>query len=348
MPARALFVKCVVWDLDNTLWDGILLEDAAVTLRPAMARLVRIFDERGILQSVASRGDHDLAMKILNGLGLREYFLLPHVRWGAKSQSIRDVAESLRLGLDAFAFVDDDPAERAEVAAACPEVWCIAAEDLAALAESPRLLPPASENAPVRRQMYLQEEQRRHAEEAFAGPQEEFLATLQMRLTIEPAAPRDLRRVEELIIRTHQLNSTGYSYTYDELARLCDSPAHLVLIASLEDRFGGYGRIGLAVVDCDRQTWTIKLLLMSCRVIARGIGSIMMTDIMQRARARVVRLRAEFLPSDRNRLMYVAFKCAGFRETAKVRHALILEHDLSRIPPYPAYVTLESRQGIGA
>ncbi len=121
-PARPVQgkIKCVVWDLDNTLWDGTLLEDGEVTLRPAVAGHIRRLDRMGVLNSVASKNDHDTAMARLAALGLADLFLYPQVNWNAKSASIERIAGKLNLGLDAFAFVDDQEFERAEVAAALP------------------------------------------------------------------------------------------------------------------------------------------------------------------------------------------------------------------------------------
>lgn len=100
-------IKCVVWDLDNTLWDGILLEDSSVTLREDALSALQTLDERGILLSIASRNDHDAAMAKLTELGIQEYFLYPEINWNAKSSSIENIARNLNIGLDTFAFVDD-------------------------------------------------------------------------------------------------------------------------------------------------------------------------------------------------------------------------------------------------
>lgn len=109
-------VKCVVWDLDNTLWTGVLLEDTRVSLRPEVPGILRALDERGILHSIASRNDRAIAMEKLREFGLGEYFLWPQINWNPKSDSIRAIADNLRLGLDTFAFIDDQPFELAEVA----------------------------------------------------------------------------------------------------------------------------------------------------------------------------------------------------------------------------------------
>ena len=106
MITPAPLVKCLVWDLDNTLWQGILSEDPLVRVDPAISSTVATLDARGILQSVASKNDHDLAWARLQEFGLSDYFLLPHIGWGPKSESIRLIAERLNLALTAMAFID--------------------------------------------------------------------------------------------------------------------------------------------------------------------------------------------------------------------------------------------------
>jgi HAD superfamily phosphatase (TIGR01681 family) len=92
-------VKCVVWDLDHTVWDGILLEDERVELRPGVLDIIRTLDERGILQSVASKNDHDRAMARLEALGIAEFFLHPQINWSAKGQNVEAIAKALKIGI---------------------------------------------------------------------------------------------------------------------------------------------------------------------------------------------------------------------------------------------------------
>ena len=186
--------------------------------------------------------------------------------------------------------------------------------------------------------MYLSDMERKEAETAFVGPQEEFLATLELNLTIAPAGLEDLNRAEELTLRTNQLNTTGYTYSYDELNEFRQSERHRLLIASLTDRYGAYGKIGLVLIDCAEREWTIKLLLMSCRVMSRGVGTIMINHIMKLAKEMKVKLYAEFLPNGRNRMMYVSYKFANFREVERNGDLVIFENDLSRIQDFPAYI----------
>lgn len=332
-------VKCVVWDLDNTLWDGVLLEDPNVSLRPAVVDVIKALDERGILHSIASRNDYGAAVAKLRELGIEEYFLHPQINWGAKSRSVDRVAAALNIGVDALAFVDDQPFERDEVAFALPSVRCIDATEVHLMPRMPELNPRfVPDSSRERRGMYQADIARRRAEDEYEGTSEEFLASLGMRFTIAPVGEQDLQRAEELTVRTNQLNATGYTYSYDELDVFRRSPNHDLLVADLTDRYGGYGKIGIALVERGARTWTIKLLLMSCRVMARGVGSVLLNHLIAQAHTAGVALRAEFVPTERNRTMYVTYKFAGFREVDKVDGVSVLENDFSRLQGFPPYM----------
>jgi FkbH-like protein len=336
-------VKCVVWDLDHTVWNGILLEDDHVELRPGVLDILRTLDERGILQSIASRNDHDRAMARMEALGIAEYFLHPHINWNAKGENVAGIAKALNIGLDTFVFIDDQPFEREEVQFACPDVRTIDAIDLTGLLDLPEMNPEfITDDSRKRRQMYQADIQRNRAEEGFNGPSEDFLRTLEMRFTLAPCSEADLQRAEELTVRTNQLNTTGYTYDYDELNVFRQSPGHLLLVAGLEDRYGTYGKIGLALVEkTTPEYWTIKLLLMSCRVMSRGVGTIMMSHIMQETKKAGAKLRAEFKSNGRNRMMEVTYRFGGFREISREGELVLFEHDLETIQPFPEYVHVD-------
>ncbi|WP_326654676.1 MULTISPECIES: HAD-IIIC family phosphatase [unclassified Streptomyces] len=337
-------VKCVVWDLDNTVWDGVLLEDGDVKLRPGVAEVIRTLDERGILHSVASRNDHDAALAKLQEFGLAEYFLYPQINWGNKSDSVKAVAEAINIGIDTLAFVDDQPFERDEVAHTHAQVLCIDALDAERIPQLPQMRPRfVTADSRERRHLYRADAQRKQAEETHQGTDEDFLASLDMRFTISAAKERDLQRAEELTVRTNQLNATGYTYSYEELDAFRRSPGHDLLVAGLQDTYGSYGKIGLALVQRGDAVWTVKLLLMSCRVMSRGVGSVLLGHLIRSAHEAGVKLQAEFVPTSRNRTMFVTYKFSGFREIARNGDVSVLEHDGARIPNFPPYmdVTVE-------
>jgi FkbH-like protein len=334
-------IKCVVWDLDNTVWDGILLEDPEVTLRPHVVHILKTLDERGILHSIASRNDHDVAMAKLKELGIEEYFLYPQINWNSKAASIGQIAQDINIGLDAIAFVDDQPFEREEVAFTHDKVLCVDSGLLEDFLDHPALNPRfITEDSKQRRRMYMADIERNRVEADYVGPTEEFLATLGMVFTIAPCREEDLKRAEELTVRTNQLNTTGYTYSYEELDELRQSPRHKLLISSLDDKHGTYGKIGLTLIEQGETVWTVKLLLMSCRVMSKGVGTIMIHHVLRMAKEAGVRLRAEFVSNDRNRQMLITYRFAGFKEVERVGEVSIMENDYSVIQPPPPYVDL--------
>ncbi|MGO9958824.1 MAG: HAD-IIIC family phosphatase [Solirubrobacteraceae bacterium] len=341
-------VKCVVWDLDNTVWDGVLVEDREVRLRPEIVALIEMLDARGILHSVASRNDHDLAMSQIDAFGLSDYFLYPQISWNSKSEAITAIANSLNIGLDAIAFVDDQVFELEEVAFVHPDVLCLGVDALDGILRFPEFWPRfITDESRQRRAMYRSAIARDTAEQEFRGTNEAFLRTLDMVLTIASAAEEDLQRAEELTVRTNQLNSTGITYSYDELDRYRTSPDHMLLVAGLTDKYGAYGKIGIALVDTGSAVWRLKLLLMSCRVMSRGVGNVMLHHIADLARHNGAGLEADFVETGRNRMMYITYRFGGFTEVRRQGATAVLRADLDQIRQVPSYVRLET-QGVPA
>jgi FkbH-like protein len=335
-------IKCIVWDLDWTLWDGVLLEDDLVTVRPWVVECIRRLDGMGILHSIASKNDRESALDKLRAFGLTELFLYPQITWNSKSSSIQLIAKALNLGLDAFAFVDDQEFERAEVAHGAPGVTCV---DIAKLAEAlarPEFQPRfVTDESAQRRLMYQAQITRDEVESEFVGTSDEFLAELEMTFVVEPARREDLQRAEELTVRTNQLNATGRTYSYEELDALRESPDHLLLIASLTDKFGSYGKIGVVLVEQGARMWHLRMLLMSCRVMSRGVGMVLLNHVMRLAADAGAALRADFVETGRNRMMQITYAFAGFREESRDGAHVVLAADLAGLQPPPAYVRLE-------
>ncbi|MCX4486866.1 HAD-IIIC family phosphatase [Streptomyces anulatus] len=334
--------KCVVWDLDDTLWRGTLSAGDDVVLEPRVLETIRTLDERGILQSIASKNNHDDAFRKLGELGIAEYFLYPQINWNSKSSSITELQTKLNIGLDTFVFVDDQEFERDEVAFVHPDVETVDAADLLLLPSLPRLSPAhVTEDARRRRLMYQQDEQRDRSELAFQGPRDEFLGSLAMVLTISRAGGDDLLRLEELTHRTSQLNSTGIHYSYDELEKLIPDPDHDLWVCELSDRYGSYGKIGMALVEKSGDRWTIALLLMSCRTVSKGVGTVLLQFLVKEAAARRVRLFARFRRTDRNRQMLLTYRLANFHVVSKDGADHLFENDLAIVRDYPDHVKVD-------
>ena len=334
-------IKLVIWDLDNTIWKGILAEDKKVSLVEGIVDIIRTLDERGILQSVVSKNNYNEAMAQLEAFNIDKYFIYPQIGWDRKSVYIKEIIRLINIGEDTVMFIDDQPFERDEVKFSLPNVSCLDVVNIPDMLSMPSLNPLfITSDAKNRRQLYQNDIVRNEVKEQFNGTEEEFLKHLGMKFTISNATEEDLQRAEELTVRTHQLNSTGYTYSYDELKDFIKSDNHILLIAELEDKYGSYGKIGLSLVECCENFWTLKLLLMSCRVVSRGVGTILLCHIMNMAKKKSKKLRAEFVCTDRNRMMYLTYKLAGFKEKKIDNGITILENDLTYIQPYPEYLVL--------
>ncbi|MRN57053.1 HAD-IIIC family phosphatase [Paenibacillus monticola] len=346
MISKGKEIKCVVWDLDHTIWDGVLLESEKVNLKDGIVEILELLDSRGILHSIASKNNYDDAMSKLHEFNIGHYFLYPQIHWNAKSQSIAKIREKLNIGIDTFVFVDDQSFERDEVASIFSEVFCVDALEYAELPAHPRLNPQfITEDSKRRRLMYLEDMHRNQEEEEYQGPKESFLASLQMKFILSDCEEEDLKRAEELTQRTNQLNSTGRTFDYDELNAFRHSDRHRLLVCELTDRYGSYGKIGLTLIELIETHWYLKLMLMSCRVMSRGVGTVLMSHIMQQAKKDGKKLLADFKQTDRNRMMYVTYRFANFKEIENDGQGNILfENDLSTIQPFPPYIEVNVRE----
>lgn len=268
-PAQA--AKLVVWDLDETLWRGVLVEDGVegVQLRDEAVRAIKALDERGVLHSIASKNDANLVEQALKRFGLEEYFLYPQAGWAPKSASIKNIAERLSLGIDSFVFVDDQPFERAEVAKAHPNMRILTHEDVATLAEFEFFPKSATSESKNRRSMYRADEARAVAMNSDSHDYDEFLRHSNMTLTIDRLGEGNIARVHELSMRTNQLNYTGRRYALDELKSLQDDTRRACVTLTCHDDFGEYGLIGFVVIDKARGE--IEQFFMSCRAQKKRI-----------------------------------------------------------------------------
>lgn len=334
-------IKCVVWDLDNTIWDGVLIENDNVQLKENVVYVIKELDRRGILQSISSKNEYDMAKEKLEYFGLFDYFIYPQINWNSKSEAVAQIAKSINIGIDTLSFVDDQAFEREEVLFSHPEVLCIDATEVDKIPDMERMNPKFITNdSKNRRTMYHNDIRRNKEEQMYTGTKEEFLSTLNMVFKIDKAKEEDLQRAEELTVRTHQLNSTGYIYSYDELKHFIDADEYEVFVAQLDDKFDTYGKIGLALIEKKADIWNLKLLLMSCRVMSKGVGNVFMNYLINEAQKNNKVLKAQFIPTDRNRIMYITYKFNGFKETAKEGDVVNFEADMSYERMIPDYVKL--------
>jgi methoxymalonate biosynthesis protein len=308
-------IKCVIWDLDNTLLSGVYLEspDRPPPADPAMLGVLATLSGRGIIHAIASRNPPEAASYAEAATG--HEFAAAECGWGRKSDAIGSILGELALAGDAVAFVDDEAHERAEVSFALPEVMVLSPEDMADAVGWPEFGPSVVTPEARRRGAMYAERRRRQAEaRTFGGSREEFLRYSDTAVMIAPAGRRDVARLHELSVRTHQFNSTGEQVSAEALSALLGAADHRVITVRLSDRFGDDGMVGGCVVDVSGAAWTVTLLMMSCRAIGRGVIDALLAWLAQAAaRDGAATLAVSCLVSDRNVPLRLALAGAGFR-----------------------------------
>lgn len=261
-------VKCVAWDLDNTLWQGILLEDGpeGVKLNQEAINTIRQLDRRGILHTIVSKNAHEDTMSLLEKLDIADYFIYPAINWGAKSESLKQVASRINIGLDTFAFVDDSPQEREEVSSRLPMVRIFTDKEAATLPALPEFDVPSTEMSSQRRLSYLAEMKREEIQASFGDNYRNFLRGLDMHMEIfHPVEDGEKARCVELLERSNQLNISTHRYTADEFSNLLTSKGMFCCAFRCRDKFGDYGIVGFISIALEA-TPRIQDLVISCRI----------------------------------------------------------------------------------
>jgi FkbH-like protein len=275
-------VKCIVWDLDNTVWDGILIEDGAESLRlkPGIVEIIKGLDRRGILHSIASKNSFEEAMAVLKSHGLDEYFLHPQISWAPKSDAMKTIAQKLNIGLDTLMLVDDSDFERAEVQAACPSAVVLGADKYLEIPKMPACQVPETAEAASRRKMYQQEATRDTAAVSFAGDYFGFLRDCKIEIEIARLSTGNLQRVYELTQRTNQMNFSGNRYERKMLEDIAATNHLDTYVVACRDRFGSYGIVGFSIVDAREPRMTD--LMFSCRIQAKRVEHAFLTFLLKK------------------------------------------------------------------
>lgn len=338
-------VKCVVWDLDNTLWKGIILEDGIDGVKPNVEAiaLIRDLDKRGIIQSVASKNEHAYAWKLIQRLGLEDYFLYPAINWGPKSGSIQQIAKELNINPDTVVFIDDSPFERAEVSRALPAVRTYGDEEIGSLLQRPEFDVPISAESSARRLSYLVEAKRKDVKTSYGENYEQFLRDCGMVATVYvPSTEDEIERCLELVQRSNQLNLTTRRYSLAEFRDLLTDPNVLCLATKCRDRFGDYGTVGFASIRLDGEAPFLMDLVMSCRVAMKKIENAWFQKLLLQPCIRGRRvLRADFNRTERNGVLLSVLEEVGFKGRGEQSGMCALQLECEHVVPMSDVVSLE-------
>jgi FkbH-like protein len=275
-------IKCVVWDLDHTLWNGILVEDGSekLQLRPGIVETIKELDRRGILQSVASKNNHDEAMQVLKQFHIDELFLYPQISWGPKSEAVSAIAHQLNIGVQTLLFIDDSEFELQQVKAAQPKVKVLNANHCFSLLDRKDCQVPVTAESMQRRKMYQVEGIRQQVARGFKDDYKAFLTDCDVKLKIQPLSDENLERVHELTQRTNQMNFSGNRYDRAVLQQILHNYSLDTYVMTCHDRFGSYGIIGFGIVDNREPRLTD--LMFSCRVQSKRVEHAFLTYVLQK------------------------------------------------------------------
>lgn len=312
--ARTPRPKVLVVDADQTLWSGVVGEDGVTGVvfddgRLALHRFLLAQRATGVLLAVCSRNEPEDVRAVLasrHDTLLRWDHLSAHaIGWGAKSDGLRAIARDLGLGLDSLVFLDDNPIECAEVRSHCAGV--VTYQVPADSRELPRMLrhlwPLDSRRVTAedrqRADLYAVERARRDARTA-AGSYAAFIAGLELDVAIAPCDETSIARAAQLTERTNQFNSTTERRSEAELR--ADVASGLdVRVVRVRDRFGDYGLVGVVATRPARDTLVVEWLLLSCRVLGKGVEHRVLADVGRRALALgLTAVTVHFTPSARN------------------------------------------------
>jgi FkbH-like protein len=305
--------KVVVLDCDNTLWKGVVGEEGVtgITIPPAWMALQRFMVKLaglGFVLCLCSKNDEPDVLDIFDRrpdmVLKREHLVSWRINWQPKSQNIRALAQELNLGLDSFIFIDDNPIECAEVRAGCPEVLTLRLpidgdiEGFLRHVWAFDRLGVTSEDR-QRTTMYKQEADRARFQRE-APTIDEFLAGLDLQVTISAPAPEQVDRVAQLTQRTNQFNFTTIRRNDGEIRRLAESGLECRTV-EVKDRFGDYGLVGVMIFGGRGVALEVDTFLLSCRVLGRGVEHRMFNELGEIARRRQMSLiAATLIPTQKN------------------------------------------------
>ncbi len=325
--------KCLVLDLDNTLWGGVIGDDGLTGIElgqgspageafVAVQRMALELRARGVVLAVCSKNEDDAARLPFRehpDMILKEdHIAVFQANWTDKAANLRAIAQTLNIGIDSLVFLDDNPAERMQVRGELP---LVAVPELPEdPAQYPRALAAAGYFEAVsfskedrERAAYYQANAERAAMLSATANLDEYLASLDMVCTIGRVDPISRSRVTQLINKSNQFNLTTRRYAEREVEAMETDPRRHAIQVRLVDRFGDNGIIGVVIADRQGQAWDIDTWLMSCRVLGRRVPEAVLSHLVEAARADGASiLSARYVPSAKNRMVAEHYRTLGF------------------------------------
>ena len=340
--------KCLVLDLDNTLWGGIIGEDglSGISLAPHGAgqefylfqKTILAFHRRGIILAINSKNNWEDAMEVFEKhphmILKREHFAAMRINWQDKIANFRELAEEINIGLDSMVFADDDPANRAMVNEFLPEVDILDMPGDTALYFKALLdykgfsILEFTEEDKKRGEMYFAESQRREIKSQ-ATDLDSFLRGLDLAINIEPISELTLPRAAQLTQKTNQFNLTTCRYQVEDIKNFI-SNGYKIWTLSAKDRFGNYGITGLLIARKEKENWAIGTFLLSCRILGKRIEEQFLNFALNELKsAGVKKVLAEYIATKKNGQVKDFYGKMGFKKISSEENKDVWQVDLS-------------------
>lgn len=311
-------IKCIIWDLDNTIWEGIISEDKEVKVRTEIIDIIDKLICKGIVSTICSKNDFFVAKKKLVELNIWDCFVYPQINWKNKTENINAFISKFHFRTENIAFIDDSLFERDLVKNTFKDITVI---DGSSINEIRKLVGSINCNyntleAQNRVAMYKIEEKRVNDCEQFRGSHLEFLKQCNITVAIRKVVRSDIDRMLDLIERTNQLNTMGIYYSKKQILELMTQKNFDVLIANVCDSYGDYGDSGLVIAKKENKQYIIQLLVVSCRLLGKGISQTLLSCAYERAlNDKCEELVCEFLRTKYNRQLRMLFSMNGMQLT---------------------------------
>lgn len=357
--------KCIVLDLDNTLWGGIIGDDGMDNIEVGNEGLGEAYSlfqrylldlkKQGVILAVCSKNDRETAMEVFErhpGMVLRKADIAAFViNWEPKSENIKQIAKTLNIGLDAMVFVDDSAFERNQVRSMLPQVL------VPEMPDDPAEFVPVlnqlnlfettsiSEEDKKRSDFYRSESQREEVKAQF-GSLEEYLKSLEMEAVFARFDQAHLPRIVQLIQRSNQFNLTTKRYNERECEDFMkDTQQCHPFYVTLQDKFGDSGLISVIILKKEGEKILVDEWLMSCRVLSRGVEQFAMNKVVETARnLNCRRVEGRYIPSAKNKMVSRFYEQFGFKEEGVTPEGTVWGLDVREYEPRQVWITENSGQ----
>ena len=326
--------KCIVLDLDNTLWGGIVGEDGFEGIKLGDDPIGRAYvelqhnllalNQRGIILAINSNNNFDDAIQIIkehpNMILKEDNFVCVRINWNDKVVNMKEISDELNIGLDSMVFFDDDPVNIEYVKSNLPDIQTVQVSDPS---NSSKILKSMNDfqvlkitdEDSTRNKMYL--EQRKRTElKTQVGNLQDFLKQLNISVKIKNADKYTIPRISQLTLKTNQFNLTTRRYQEEDIRKFSQDKYKIVECAQTQDKFGDNGITCVYIINKDnKQQWTIDTFLLSCRVIGRGVEDGILYQIIEKARKEgVSKVRGEYIKTKKNKPAENFFPAFGFKK----------------------------------